>query len=175
MPLRACLLFVVAGLGVNVGAANPRDTPLTFERLACMSWAELEALYLDAEPGRLPSGFVRGRTLFNPCGALAGPRTALANRLWKGKHFCPEQGTLINQWSGIRAIRADIYPGTSWLDGKPAHILDYAETSFVWHHARDEMREVAPGLYVGAMHLRHCPEPRLKTMFVLEAVECRTP
>ena len=152
-------------------ASWSQDTaaPVTFERLTCMSWDELQHLYRNAPPGSVPSGFVRGKSLFNPCEALAGPRTKVANCLWKGKHFCPDDATLINQWLGVRAIRANIYPGESWLDGKPALILDYAETSFVWRDARDEMREVAPGLYVGAMYLRRCPEPRIKTMFILQA------
>ncbi|MCI0680572.1 MAG: hypothetical protein L0Y71_00590 [Gemmataceae bacterium] len=145
--------------------------PLAFERLTCMSWDELQGLYRDAKPGNVPSGFVRGRTMFNPCEFLPGPRTKIANCLWKGKHFCAEEGTLVNQWLGVRAIRANIYPGVSWLDGQPSLILDYADSSLIWRDARDEMREVAPGLYVGFMHVRRCPEPRLKTLFVLKA--CR--
>lgn len=147
---------------------------MTFERLTCMSWDELQSLYCSAQPGHMPSGFVRGRSLFPPCEFLSGPRTKVANCLWKGKHFCPEDGTLVNQWLGVRAIRANTFTAESWLDGKPALILDYADTSRVWHDARDEMREVAPGLYVGAMFLRRCPEPRIKTMFVLEAT-CSRP
>jgi hypothetical protein len=162
-----------ASLALMVAGANAwsQDTaaPLTFERLTCMNWDELQCLYRDAQPGHMPCGFVRGRSLFPPCEFLSGARTKVANCLWKGKHFCPEDGTLVNQWLGIRAIRANTSMGESWLDGKPALILDYADTSRVWHDARDEMREVAPGLYVGMMHLRGCPEPRIKTMFVLEA------
>ncbi|MCS7046499.1 MAG: hypothetical protein NZO58_09105 [Gemmataceae bacterium] len=147
---------------------------LTFDRLVGMSWGELQALYAAAGPGTMPRGFVRGKSLYPPCAVLAGPRTHLANGLWKGKHFCPDDASLINQWCGIRAIRAQTYRGESWFDGKPALVLDYHDTSFVWRDARDEMREVAPGLYVGLMYLRRCPEPRIKTMFVLEACACPT-
>lgn len=149
---------------------------LSFANLSAMSWHELEAVYRGATPGELPSGFVRGRTIYNPCEPLACARTRVANRLWKGKHFCPENGSLINQFAGVRAIRGDIYPGESWLDGKPAHILDYADTSIAWRNARDEMRQVAPGLWVGAMYIRECPTPRLKTLFILEACSpCSNP
>src|SRR5262245_28921219 len=166
-----CQYFALLILTVANGSASSQGTaaPLTFERLTCMTWDELQCLYRGAESGRLPCGFVRGRSLFPPCEFLSGARTKVANCLWKGKHFCPEDGTLVNQWLGIRAIRANTSVGESWLDGKPALILDYAEMSRVWRDARDEMREVAPGLYVGMMHLRGCPEPRIKTMFVLEA------
>ena len=164
---------VCAGAAAQDAAAQTAVTePLTFNRLAFMSWHELEALYRAAKPGELPVGFVRGKTLYHPCAPLAHARTKLANRMWKGKHFHPEDMTLINQWPGFRAIRADVYPGASWLDGAPAHILDYAETSFVWRDVRDEMRQIGPGLYVGAMYIRDCPTPRLKTLFVLEAVDC---
>jgi hypothetical protein len=79
---------------------------------------------------------------------------------------------LVNQWAGVRAIRASVCPGPSWLDGKPAIILDYSATSRVWSDVRDEMREVSPGLYLGAMYLRRCPEPRLKLYFVLQTCAC---
>lgn len=167
----AILSLSVAGSAVSSSAASSDDAapPLTFQRLTCMSWDELHSLYCEAKPGTVPSGFVRGRSMFNPCELLPGPRTKIANCLWKGKHFCGEEGTLVNQWLGVRAIRANIYAGSSWLDGQPALILDYADSSLIWRDARDEMREVAPGLYVGFMHVRRCPEPRLKTLFVLEA------
>ena len=112
---------------------------------------------------------MRGRTIYNPCEALPGVRGRIANTFWKGKHFFPECQTLINQWLGVRAIRARTSVGESWLDGKPAQVLDYADTSRLWGDVRDEMREAAPGLYVGVMYLRRCPEPKAKTMFVLEA------
>jgi hypothetical protein len=112
---------------------------------------------------------VRGRTIYPPHRALAEARGRIANTFWKGKHFFPECNTLVNQWLVGRALCARTSLGESWLDGRPAQVLDYADTAWLWRDVRDEMREVAPGLYVGAMYLRRCPEPRLKLMFVLEA------
>ena len=80
---------------------------------------------------------------------------------------------LINQFRGLRFIRANVALGDSWLDGRPAHVLDYQKTSLIWNDVRDEAREVSPGVYLGAMYLRRCPEPRLKVMFVLETECCR--
>jgi len=100
---------------------------------------------------------------------LARAKSKTSQALWHGKIFCASEGTLINQWCGLRAIRGTISQGNSWLDGKPALILDYSQTSRVWADVRDEMREIAPGLYLGAMYLRRCPEPRLKVYFVLQS------
>jgi hypothetical protein len=168
VPQRLFLPAVVA-LGALAPCARAQQGSLTASALACMSWDELEALYRGAEPGAPPVGFVRGWTIYNPHGALPAARGRIANTVWKGKHFFPECQTLVNEWLGVRAIRARTFVGESWLDGKAAQILDYADTSRLWRDVRDEMREVAPDLYVGAMYLRRCPEPKLKTMFVLEA------
>jgi hypothetical protein len=167
----ACLILGALASSTFAPCARAQDGPLSFDALACMSWDQLDALYRQAEPGSPPAGFVRGRTIYNPHGALPEARGRIANTFWKGKHFFPECDLLVNQWLGMRAIRARTSVGESWLDGKPAQVLDYADTSWLWRDVRDEMREVAPGLYVGAMYLRRCPEPRLKTMFVLDA--CR--
>jgi hypothetical protein len=140
----------------------------SLEQLAAMPWAELERLYRDAAPGAVPDGFARGRVVYPPCEQMGAAKAHAAGLLWRGKHFCAADGTLVNQWLGGRAIRARVAYGPSWLDGRPSIILDYSGTSRRWADVRDEMREVAPGLYVGAMYLRRCPEPRLKLLFVLQ-------
>ncbi len=89
----------------------------------------------------------------------------------EGQAFCAEDATLINQWCGVKAIRATVYEGTSWLDGKPAIIFDYSGTSKIWADMRDETREIAPGLYLGMMHQARCPEPKLKLFFVLKTCQ----
>jgi hypothetical protein len=88
--------------------------------------------------------------------------------LWHGKVFCAADCTLINQWCGMKAIRAKVFYGPSWLDGKPSIIMDYSGTSRSWAEVRDEVREVSPGLYLGVMYLRKCPRPEQKMYFVLE-------
>jgi hypothetical protein len=139
--------------------------------LTRMSWTDLECVYRKAEPGRVPNGFARGHVAYCPDAFLSRTKSAAGQLLWQGKHFDAEVGTLINQWRGLQAIRGTVYHGTSWLDGKPAIILDYSETSRVWSDVRDEMREVSPGVFLGAMFLRRCPEPRLKLYFVLQSCE----
>jgi hypothetical protein len=50
---------------------------------------------------------------------------------------------------GVRAIAAKVYKAPSWLDGNECIVLDYSQTSLVAHWIRDEIRLVAPGLYLG--------------------------
>jgi hypothetical protein len=44
-----------------------------------------------------------------------------------------------------------VYTADSWLDGRPALVFDYSR-SRLWPNVRDEVREVAPGLYLGIMY-----------------------
>ena len=152
--------------------APPQSAPIpvhSLDQLAGLSWMELEQLYRSAAPGTAPEGFARGRVVYPPEEPLAGVKAWSAGLFWRGKHFNASEGMLVNQWLGLRAIRARVSPGPSWLDGQPALILDYADTSRWWTDVRDEMREVSPGVYVGAMYLRRCPAPQLKLFFLLEA------
>src|SRR5205823_3848413 len=155
--------------GLPCHATPSASLPRCLEDLTRMSWDELEQLYRGASPGAVPSGYAKGRALYCPGKPLSGPRAATSRLLWKGKHFDPCGGTLINQWLGFRAVRARVFYGESWLDGGPSLILDYDGMSrLVWADARDEVREVAPGLYLGLMFRRRS-YPQYKTFFALEA------
>jgi hypothetical protein len=143
---------------------------LSLESLSRLSWEELDCLYRQAQPGRPPCGVVDGRAIYDKERKLSAVRSAGTKALWLGKDFNPEQGMLINRWRFGRAIKAEVYPGESWLDGKPALIADYRQTSFVWRNVRDEIREVAPGLYLGIMFRCEKSGTRLSTFFALQ--EC---
>jgi hypothetical protein len=147
-------------------------TRYTLESLSQLPACELERIYRQASPGAAPCGFMRGHVVFADGAALGRPRGRIANWLWDGKYFSDD--ALVNQFRGTRMIRAHVGAGESWLDGRPAHILDYQHTSIVWRNARDETREVAPGVYLGAMYLRrHHGSPHLKLFFILQACDCR--
>jgi hypothetical protein len=170
---RACvgvLLAAAVGGWASAGVApagEGRPPTLTLEALAGMSWSELEQLYRQADAGPLPTGYARGRAVYCPDDFLAGPRSRGTRLLWKGKDFRCD-GTLVNQWFAFRAIRARVGYGPSWIDGRPSVVMDYSGTSRVWADVRDEAREVAPGLYLGAMFKRGCPQATFKMFFVLE-------
>ncbi len=163
--LLCCLLAVQPA-----SAANP---VFSLEQLACMSWDGLEQLYRQASPGTIPAGYARGRAVYCPGAFFTPTRSKITKALWHGKFFCPTDGTLVNQWSlGIQAIRARVGYGPSWLDGGPAIIMDYGGMSHIWNDVRDEIREVAPGLYLGVMYRRKAGQPQRKMFFVLELASC---
>src|SRR5262249_8682593 len=104
---------------------QPASPVLSLERLACMHWCELENLYRQSSPGPIPAGYLRGRAIYCPGAFLTPARDKMTQALWHGKHFCPDDGTLVNQWClGTRAVRARVCYGESWLDGKPSIVMD---------------------------------------------------
>ena len=149
-------------------AQDRPSVPRSLEELAQMSYPELEQLYRTAPVGAIPCGYTCGRAIYCLDKPLNGVRSKVTRLLWHGKDFRSD-GTLINQWSGVKAIKARVCHGTSWLDCGPAIIMDYSATSFVWRDVRDELREVAPGLYLGLMYRRRAAGPKFVTYFALEA------
>jgi hypothetical protein len=75
----------------------------------------------------------------------------LSKGLWQGKVFYREQGFLLNRLTpvGLKLVKAKVYRGESWLCDGESIILDYSKTSFVAQKIRDEIREVAPNIYLG--------------------------
>jgi hypothetical protein len=129
----------------------------------------LEQLYRRSEAGPIPAGYCRGQARYDPDHRLAGLRSRVTHLLGHGKLFQPCAGTLVNQWCGFRAIKAEVYSGPSWLDGRSAILMAYRATSRVWADVRDEIRAVAPGLYLGLRYRRKEPQPEFKLYFILEA------
>ena len=130
---------------------------LTDVTLMDMSQAALDDLYRSIEsPGAIPVGTTRGTAgLFPGAGIGKWLRVLAWVFLWQGKIFNSASSDLKNRMSPLRipAIRAKVYIGESWMDDKPAIILDYSKTSFVAKMVRDEIREVAPGLWLGKVFL----------------------
>lgn len=116
----------------------------------------LDQIYRDAPAGTIPTGEARGTAIV--AGATFARLYARFARLfaWQGKVFdlFPpdyQQGILINKITGwsLTFIVAKVYRGESWMDGKETIIIDYSTTSFFAKKIRDEIREVAPGIYLG--------------------------
>ncbi len=117
-----------------------------------MSQRELDDLFKAAPPGPIPVGDTQGTAIFMPGTFIATVVRLLVRMLfWKGKVFNPTTKELLNKLSpfAIRGILAKVYMGQSWLDGQPVIVIDYSQTSFVAKKIRDEIREVAPGVYLG--------------------------
>ncbi|MGH7500500.1 MAG: hypothetical protein ACREL7_01970 [Longimicrobiales bacterium] len=124
--------------------------------LAHQSRARLDALFSSAQPGPVPAGRTRGTALIAAGSSLDAVLKPLIRALvWKGKMFRPATRDLKNLLSpfGVQGIRARVYEDTSWFDQRPAIIIDYSTTSFVAQMVRDEIRQIAPGLYLGQIFL----------------------
>jgi hypothetical protein len=130
------------------------ETEITADTLRNMSQPELNALYHDALPGTIPDGSSDGTAVFFPNSLLNAPTMLLASLIWQGKIFDADDGVLVNRVFGFRAIQAAVYDGVSLYDGRESIIVDYSETSLLARQVRDEIREVAPGLYLGRAYLR---------------------
>ena len=133
-----------------------------------MSAPELDALYRQGTAVGLPAGRVRGTALLAPGTRRNGLMAAGTRLIWQGKIIDSANAIATNRFFGIPVVRGQLSEGPSWLDGAPALILDYSRTSRVYARNRDEIRQVAPGLYLGLMYARATPRPNLKMYFVLQ-------
>lgn len=146
------------------------NVPLTsLKQLLSMGPAELDFLYQSHAGATLPCGKVRGRVILFPGTGMARPASSVGRLVWQGKVFMPDGTQAVNRFFGVRMIKGRVYQGSSWVDGQPSLILDYQSTSWVYRNYRDEIREVAPGLYLGLMYARTQPVPKFKMYFAFEA------
>jgi len=152
---------------------SPQDVPVgrvgTLDELVRMSRCELDRLYRLGRPGPLPEGKVRGRVILFPGTALARPTSRFSRLLWQGKVIDGAHGMASNKFLGVKFIKGNLGYGPSWMDGRPATILDYSETSHLYANYRDEIRQVGPGLFLGAMYSRKTPAPAFVMYFALQA------
>ncbi len=126
---------------------------MTSEDLLNSSPAELDALYRQAPIGPIPDGVAEGHVLFIADTPVNRLITSSVNALaWQGKVFFRDKGYLLNLVSAfrLRLVKATLSRGESWFcPREEAIILDYSKTSFLAQKIRDEIREVAPGLFIG--------------------------
>lgn len=124
--------------------------------IAHQSKDQLDAMFRAGQPRPIPTGRTRGTALLAAGSAIDALLKPLVRALfWKGKFFRPATQDLKNLLSpvGFQGIRAKVYEDSSWFDQKPAIIIDYSKTSVVARMVRDEIRLVAPGLYLGQIFL----------------------
>jgi hypothetical protein len=127
---------------------------LTAQDLLERSPAQLDALFRDAPAGPIPTGRGAGTVILLPGTAVAKPAARVLGRIfWQGKVFRPERGDLRNLVSpfGVQAIRAEVSRDESWVDAAECVLIDYSRSSRVAGWIRDEIREVAPGVYLGVV------------------------
>lgn len=125
---------------------------LDVAQLIKMSQAQLDELFRNSPAGNIPSGEGEGTVIIDPGTTLADIAAKFAHIFaWQGKVFDPATGQLCNKIlpPGIKAITANVYKDKSWFDERECIVIDYSKTSLVAHWIRDEIREVAPDLYLG--------------------------
>lgn len=125
---------------------------LTTTELMKMSQAELDELYQNSPIGEIPDGDAQGTAMIMPGTVVANILMPIIKLIaWQGKVFYRDRDFLLNKVGPFqfKLIKATIYRGESWLCDGEAIILDYSKTSFVAQEIRDEIREVAPGVYLG--------------------------
>lgn len=153
----------------DLDVAFTAASEITLDTLARQSYAALEALYRAAAPPasmHAVDGAPKGRMLAvryvegAPIARLLRAFAASPAFVWDGKTFAAssdEDGSGINRIRIPGALgRQDLFPfrtsfGASALDGRPALVLDYdLPRNPPWiRKIHDEIREVAPGLFLG--------------------------
>lgn len=125
------------------------------EKLMEKSQKELDELFSSVPAGDLPDGEAEGTAIVAP-GTTFSPLIArfINSFAWQGKVFDGKKGVLRNKILpfGLNAILAKVYKDKSWLDGKECIVLDYSDTSLVAQWIRDEIRAIAPGVYLGKVY-----------------------
>ncbi len=149
-------------------AATPvAPVPVTACDLKRMCAAELEQVFAVGKVSGTPVGPLSGRVLLVVSSRSPRLRAQMMNAVWKGKLFFPD-GTLTNLWfCGIQTSPGCSTIEPSWFDEKPCIVLEYPPGTLVFANAHDELREIAPGLFLGRFYQR-CPCPKLKAYFMLE-------
>ncbi|HKD09943.1 MAG TPA: hypothetical protein VKB79_28815 [Bryobacteraceae bacterium] len=133
------------------------DTQMALDakQLLKMTQQELDDLFRASPAGEIPNGQAKGTAIIAP-GTVFSPEIAefISFFAWQGKTFDGKRGVLTNRISvlGLNAIVAEVYKDGSWLDGKECIVLDYSKTSLVAHWIRDEIRLIAPSLYLGKVY-----------------------
>jgi hypothetical protein len=129
---------------------------LTVPGLMKMSQRQLDELFCKSPPGPIPEGKSSGTAIVRPGTFWTRLIDRFVRRVaWQGKVFTRspdgKDATLQNRIgpAGTELIVARVYYTASWLDQKECIILDYSKTSLFARKIRDEIRLVAPGLYLG--------------------------
>ena len=133
-----------------------REDALDERSLQRMDNRELDLLFRSSPAGDIPHGRLPGTALLFPGTAVCALLARLIHLLvWQGKET-EASGRSLNNLIGplrMRSIRALLSHDRSWVDGEKCVLIDYSTTSIVARMVRDEVRLVAPGLYLGVVWL----------------------
>jgi hypothetical protein len=152
-------------------SARAQECPPTLAQLKKMHECELTRLFENAPPGDIPTGYARGQVLLMIDAKLPRLQARIASSIWKGKHIDGD-GEFVNQFPGFKALHGKAELGVSSHDSKPCIVMSYPPDTPLFGNTWDELREVAPGLYLARLYER-CPCPRFRGYFAIQACPCR--
>ena len=166
-----CALALVIWMGPPAARGQTAAAPaaVTLDQLLQMSPEQLDAIYRQGTATAIPEGRIRGTAILSPGTRRTRVLSRGARLMWQGKVVEPGQTSAVNRFFGMRIVRGQVYQGPSWLDGQPSLVLDYSQTSRVYANNRDEIRQVAPGLFLGLMYDRTTAPPGLSMYFALDS------
>jgi hypothetical protein len=123
---------------------------------------ELEALFRGASVGAPLDGTYKGLLVYLVDERLNAFKLRMAEATWRGKAACAETGYFGNRFAADVRWNESYYEiGPSWIDGKPAICMEYTKRALLFWNMHDEVREIAPGLYLGPVIERFpCPHFR---------------
>jgi hypothetical protein len=154
------LLAIVAALAL-ASPALAGDPAAALRDATCCCW---EALFRQGTLGCGPLGPTRGNVLYAD-GTHPRLKACLQGVVWKGKTFHGDD-TFTNRWlGGVNAVSAGTRVEPSWLDGQPCLVMQYAPDASVFGNVRDELRQIAPDVWLGHSYDAATGQP--KNWFVL--------
>jgi hypothetical protein len=164
------------------GNGSPSENRYSLDDLLTLEPAALEKLYRDASVPRIADlqGDLRGRMLAIPAikGAAASILRAFAGSArfpWRGKSFTPlgaDRGEGINRvfTDRLHLFRFETFVAPSRAGSFDAVQLDYDKPGnpFFIRAIKDEIRQLAPGLYLGQAYVMIKDQAHLGLYFGLE-------
>ena len=160
----ACLVAVIL-----VGLPSSGTAQIQSARdLVSLTPEQLTALYQSGTAIAPPQGWLPGQALVQPGSRLGAVASRGAGLVWQGKRIAAD-GTARNRFFGLPMIKGQLAQGSSWLDGQPTILLDYSQTSRLYRPYRDEIRQVAPGVFLGLMYDRRTSPATFVRFFALDA------
>src|SRR6266542_993451 len=126
--------------------------PLDSQQLLRLSKGQLDDLFAKSPAGELPDGEGIGTALLFPGSFLVLIFAWFERRfLWQGDVFHAKEGYLRSRISpfSFQAMSAKVYKDLSKLDQKECIVMDFSMSLPVPRGIRDELRQVAPALYLG--------------------------
>jgi hypothetical protein len=143
--MKTLIAAVVALVLVSLTSAKVPSAAALHEATPCC-W---EAHFREGALGCGPPRGDTGGTVLYADGKHPRLKARLQGIVWKGKTFHGD-GTFTNRWlGGVHAVSAGVRVEPSWLDGQPCLVMQYAPDAPVFGNVRDELRQIAPDVWLG--------------------------